>query len=91
MLPHVLKNIFTSLFLIKLVYLKSLFRLFKRMADYYKDTHYDFLEIGSLINEISRIKKLFSKDIIVQEQLTKIEVACVKAMENKLSIWVFCD
>jgi len=37
------------------------------------------------------LKKLFSKDIIVQEQLTKIEVACVKAMENKLSIWVFCD
>ena len=70
---------------------ENIFPLFKRMADYYKDTHYDFSEIESLVNEISRIKKLFSKDIIVQEQLTKIEMACVKAMESKLSIWVFCD
>jgi len=65
--------------------------LFKRMADYYKDTKYSYGEIQDLISEVEEIRALFSDNSQLLEQLDIILMACEKAYKNSLSIWVYCD
>ena len=67
------------------------FPLFKRMKDYYKDAQYNSGELQALIAEVKEIKKLFSDNSQLTEQLNGILAACESAHKNSLSIWVYCD
>ena len=65
--------------------------LFKRMEDYYKDTKYSSREIELLVKEITEIKTMFSNNKQLTEQLNIILSACSNALQQGLSIWVYCD
>lgn len=67
------------------------FPLFGRLKDYYKDAKYSPDELETLILEIKDIMNWFQGNSQIEEQLNNIVSACSKAVNEKTSVWVYCD
>lgn len=67
------------------------FPLLTRLRDYYQDARYSKEELDALVQELDRIKVLFTENETVVEQMDIIFSACKKAKREQLGIWVYCD
>ena len=69
---------------------KGMFPLFRRMESYYDNAKYSGNEIELLLKELRQIKFYFQASMTLK-QLDKIIDLCKRAIEQNLSIWVYCD
>ncbi len=67
------------------------FRFFRRMEDYYVDAEYVGDDVKELLAEINELEGIFVSDNAVLNQLGRIKRMCHKAIDNHMSIWVYCD
>ncbi len=70
---------------------ESKYPLFFRMNDYFSDAKYNAMEIEYLAMEIINMKIEFKENKQIVEELDNLKSICVKAQEEGLNIWVYCD